>query len=279
MPISNSGGITYGLYGMDGEIEEETHFQIETNSVFQKIFSFGNLIDVEREYKLLIFANYQQISFSVDDNTSNSFYNFTVKPYEHIQFTIAFPMLDEGYYDLTFIIVKDPNNFNLDDNYRKQTDMSHLITIRYSLSVGEERTLNVEYETCAYNAVKNNSLDGVFLNQDKYELKRLLSVNCDITDEPRLFIHVGNQSESIKKYVVFLLYDWNQISLFEERALFVSVAPESRMTIPFNLSLDECGIHNLTAICVEEPFQKTTLYSKRADFSIRVGINVSAEGE
>lgn len=279
LPMSDSGGgITYGLYGMDGEIETETHFKTNPNSLFQKIFSFGNLIEVEREYKLLIFANYQQISFSVDDKEFNSFYDFAMKPYEHSQFTITFPMLDEGYYDLLFIIVKDPNNINLDDSYRKQTDMSHLITIRYSLSVGEKHVIN-DHEVTSYSSVNNTVLDGVFLNQDNPELKRLLSINCSIAERPKLYIHIGNQSESTKEFVVFLLYDWNQISIDEKKSISVSVPPESRVAIPFTLSPGESGIHNLTAICVEEPFQKTTIYSRRADFSIRIGINVINERE
>lgn len=279
LPMSDSGGgITYGLYGMDGEIETETHFKTNSNSSFQKIFSFGNLIEVEREYKLLIFANYQQISFSVDDKEFISFYDFAIKPYEHSQFTITFPTLDEGYYDLLFVIVKDPNNINLDDSYRKQTDMSHLITIRYSLSVGEEHIYD-DYEVTKYNSFNDTALDGVFLNQDNPELKRLLSVNCSIAEKPKLYIHIGNQSERTKEFVVFLLYDWNQISIDEKKSIYVSVPPESRVVIPFNLSPEEGGIHNLTAICVEEPLQKTTIYSRRADFSIRVGINVVNERE
>lgn len=277
LPMSDGGGgITYGLYGMDGEIETEPHFKTNSNSLFQKIFSFGNLIEAEREYKLLIFANYQQISFSVEDKEFNNFYDFALKPYEHSQFTITFPMLDDGYYDLLFVIVKDPNNINLDDSYRKQTDMSHLITIRYSLSVGEEN-INNDYEVARYNSLINTVFDGVFLNQDNPELKRLLSINCSIAERPKLYIHIGNQSESTKKYVVFLLYDWNQISIDEKKSIYVSVPPQSRVAIPFNLSPGESGIHNLTAISVEEPFQKTTIYSRRADFSIRVGINVVNE--
>lgn len=279
LPIDNSvGSISYGIYGMNGEIETDTHFQIESNSTFQKIFSFGNLIELEREYKLLVFANYQQINFSVDNDSPNSYFDFIAKPYQHIQFIITLPKFEDGHYDLLFVIVKDPYNFNLDDDYRKQTDMSHLITMRYSLTVGENQTDNRKFNEYEFSTIKDTALDGIFLNQDNSKLSRLLSINCNVKDKPELYIHIGNQSDLKKKYAIILLYDWSQELILNNNTIFVSVSPGSRLTIPFNLSTNVSGIHNLSAICVEEPFQKTTLYSSRADFSIRVGINVTKEG-
>ena len=38
-------------------------------------------------------------------------------------------------------------------------------------------------------------------------------------------------------------------------------------------TIGEIGVHNMTAICVEAPYQIATSASRRADFSIRVGVN------
>jgi hypothetical protein len=277
LPMSTGGGvISYGLYGMDGEIETDKHFQINSTSVFEKILSFDNLIEYERDYKLLIFANYEQIDFSVNGEDPNSCYDFSAEPYELTQCALTFPHFDDGFYDLLFIIVKDPNNVNLDEDYRKRTDMSHLTSLRYSLQVGTNDLVNEEPIMNTYDTTEDGTLDGVFLNQNSDELRRLLTLECELFEEPELFIHVGNQSDDMKNYVVFLLYDWQQIPIMSQDMLYFSVPQMSRETLPFNLkALDESGVHNLTAICVEEPFQEATIKSRKADFSIRVGINVN----
>ncbi|MEG2542922.1 MAG: hypothetical protein RSA64_06730, partial [Christensenellaceae bacterium] len=136
LPMSTGGGISYGLYNTDGEIETEKHFEINTKTNLEKILSFGNLIEIDREYKLLIFANYEQIEFSVDNENASFFHDFNAKANEHLQRTITLPKLSDGFYDLLFLIIKDPNNISLDEDYRKRTDMSHLISMRYSLQVG-----------------------------------------------------------------------------------------------------------------------------------------------
>ena len=280
LPMSTGGDISYGLYQMDGEIEIDTHFQITSQTALKRIFSFGNLIEYEREYKLLVFANYEQISFTVDDNKANLYHDFMAMPYEHIQFTITLPKLEDGYYDLLFVIVKDPNNISLDEEYRKQTDMSHLITMRYSLQVGEKNKANEEIDKIVYDTsfdiVEDESLDGVFLNRETPRLKRLLTLDCAMLEKPQLFIHMGNQSDITKNYAVILLYDWQQIQIKSLDVVYLAVPPKSRASFPFLLGIEqkEKGVHNLTAICVESPFQIATIHSPRADFSIRIGINV-----
>lgn len=276
LPMSTNGVISYGLYGMDGEIEKVKHFQINSATVFEKILSFSNLIEHERDYKLIIFANYKQIEFSVDNKEPDAFYDFTAKPYEHMQFTLTFPHFNDGFYDLLFLIVKDPYNVNLDESYRKQTDMSHLISMRYSLQVGTNNLDNEKPIMNVYENTENKTLDGIFLNQDSDELRRLLTLECTLFEEPELFVHVGNKSDDSKNYVAFLLYDWQQIPIESQNMLYFSVPHMSRVTLPIKLkALDKNGVHNLTAICVEEPFQEATLQSRKADFSIRVGINVN----
>lgn len=275
---SSSGIISYGLYGMDGEIEENRHFQIDSGTAFKKILAFDNLIEYSREYKLLVFANYEQLFFSVDNQESGYCYNFTAKPYEQTQCTITLPQLSDGFYDLLFLIIKDPNNTSLDEDYRKQTDMSHLSSMRYSLQVGSSNDIYNELPLTNCDSVYDQTLDGIFLNDEQDELRRLLTINCKPNMEPELYIHVGNQSDEQKDYVILFLYDWMQTPINKEMALRFNLPGESRSIIEFTPeSLGEIGVHNMTAICIENPYQIATVHSRRADFSIRVGVNISNE--
>lgn len=145
-PMATNGTISYGLYGLDGEIETEKNFHLASHEQFERIFAFGNFIDAGRDYKLLIFVDYQATVFSVNDQEYMQYYDFFAEPQEHIHFKFTLPPVEDGFHDLLFVIVKDPNNLSLDDEYRKQTDLSHLTSIRYSISVGETGGVN-EYPT------------------------------------------------------------------------------------------------------------------------------------
>lgn len=273
--IPSSGVISYGLFGMDGEIEKERHFQIDSGDAFEKILAFDNLIEYRREYKLLIFANYRQTAFSANHQEGGYSYDFTAEPYEQTQCTISLPQLADGFYDLLFVIVKDPNNSSLDEEYRKQTDLSHMTTMRYSLQVGSSEKINDELPLTKCDSVNNHTFAGAFLNDERYELRRLLTLACEPDAKPELFIHIGNLSDETKDYVVLILYDWMQTPIDSQMALRVSLPGESRSSIGFiPESLGEIGVHNMTAICVESPYQTAAMTSRRADFSIRIGVNV-----
>jgi len=273
-PMATSGMITYGLYNMDGEIENGHHFEIKSDETFEKIFSFGNLIEVERDYRLLIFSNYIQVDFSVDGRMPTSYFDFTAKPNEHIDFTFSIPGLQDGFYDLLFVIVKDPNNLSLDEEYRKQTDLSHLTIMRYSLQKGEDKP-NTEVPVInVLDTSEDTMLNGIFLNQHSDKLQRLLTLECDSNEDNNLYVHIGNQTEEEHEYIVILLCDWNQISIDLQNMIYCSVPARSRSVLPVRVSITEEGIHNITAICVQDPFLLVTDKTPRPDFSIRVGINV-----
>lgn len=274
-PMATSGTITYGLYNLDGKIESERHFEIGSEETFEKIFSFGNLINVERDYRLLVFANYMQMKFSVADSKPSTYWDFTAKPNEHLDFTFSIPELPDGFYDLILVIVKDPHNKNLDENYRKQTDLSHMITIRCSLKKGSTKSAITPHLTTTDNIKEDPILSGVFLNQDGNKLTRLLTMECTPADENKLFLHLGNQSDSTHIYAVILLCNWEQIDINSQKAIYCSVPAESRSVLPLKLSITEPGIHNITAICVADPFQITTRKSAKPDFSIRIGVKVT----
>lgn len=274
-PMAANGTITYGLYGLDGEIEVDKHFRLASHEQFEKIFAFGNFIDSDRDYKLLIFVDYQATMFSVNDQEFKQNYDFSAEAQEHIHFKFMLPPLEDGFHDLLLVVVKDPNNLSLDDEYRKQTDLSHLTSVRYSITVGENDGVKVSPDFLQYPSIENTVLEGIFLNDKGEKLQRLLTMECAFEDNPSMFIHIGNNNEQSRRYAVILLYDWNQISINEDNILYLLAEPNSQTTIPLLLdSVGERGVHNLTAICIEEPFQHVAIGTPRADFSIRIGVNV-----
>lgn len=274
-PTATNGTITYGLYGMDGEIENEKNFCLASHEQFERVFAFGNFIDSDRDYRLLIFVDYQATMFSVNDEEYNQHYDFSAEPQEHVHFKFTLPPLEDGFHDLLLVIVKDPNNLSLDDEYRKQTDLSHLTSVRYSISVGRNDGVKASPDFLQYPSIDNTVLEGIFLNDRTDRLQRLLTMECAFEDNPSVFIHIGNNDDQSRRYAIILLYDWNQISINEDNILYLLAEPNSQTTIPLLLdSVGERGVHNLTAICIEEPFQNVAIDTPRADFSIRIGVNV-----
>lgn len=275
LPVSNGPGVTYGLYNMDGEIETTKHFEIGSGDVFEEIFSFGSMIDVERTYKLLVFANYAQVDFSVDNDPAAGSFDFTTAAQEHVQHTIKVSGLKDGFYDLLLLVVKDPYNDSLDEEYRKQTELSHMVSMRYSLQVGTEDGLTLDHDFKVYENVADTTLSRVFLNNQR-DLMRLLVLDCNQADQPELYLHIGNSSAQSKNYASFLLYDWEQAPIGENDVLYSSVPSSSRMVLPFKLqTVGAKGVHNLTAVCVEAPYHKASIEDALPTISNRIGIKVS----
>ncbi|MEG0306270.1 MAG: hypothetical protein RR635_11320, partial [Oscillospiraceae bacterium] len=101
------------------------------------------------------------------------------------------------------------------------------------------------------------------------------TTECKLNEIPKFFVHLGNKSPSSKKYIVLLLCDWKQIPIENNKFVYCSVPSTSRVSIPVEVSnLKDIGVHNFTAISIEEPFKAVSMDSRSADISIRVGINL-----
>lgn len=276
LPMVEEGGISYGLYGLDGEIETEEVFALEKGQPFEKIMSVGNYETDDIEFTMVILADYQQMSFEVNHKKCMS-YDFAVPSGEAGQVAFSIDGIHEEDTELVILLFENLNNHTSDETFRKETDLSNFLTYTCVVNGAEEKTSDdgtSGYETMEvdYSAHANQDIDGILLNQKKSELLRCLELSgADMDSE--LFLHIGNVAAEKKKYIILFFDGANVIPVNGKSISYIEMEPETMADIPVKLQeLNDNEIHELTVARFE--IDENTSHVKRIDNTLRIGVNL-----
>ncbi|MBE7121982.1 hypothetical protein [Bacillus cereus] len=276
LPFAESGGINLGIYNQNGEIEKDFNFNIEENQSLKKFISLGNLIKTDRVYKMFLLVDYKQSEFKVDDRELAKSFTFKVGAGESIEIPIEIPSLPKGLHDITFVIAKFPEKKTLDEEFRKQTDSSNLLFVRFSTVVGGDETVNNQVKFNSYGEKKTEDiLDGVYIAKEN-NYKRWLTQDINKDKDLNFYTKVGNNSNTKKQYALIQFFDWEQMEFIDNKdVLFYDLEPNTVYSIKSEIPIKkEKGVYDLTSILIHNPFQKVTIYNQQVDTAIRVGVNV-----
>ncbi|WP_242242313.1 hypothetical protein [Bacillus cereus group sp. BfR-BA-01309] len=276
LPFTETGGINVGIYNQNGEIEKDFNFNIEENQSLKKFISLGNLIKTERVYKMFLLVDYKQSEFKVDGRELAKDFTFQVGAGESVEVPIEIPPLPKGLHDVVFVIAKFPDKKILDEEFRKQTDSSNLLFVRFSTVVGGDETVNNQVKFNSYGEKKTEDmLDGVFIAKEN-NYKRWLTQEVTKDKNLNFYTKVGNNSNTRKQYALVQFFDWEQMKFIDNKdVLFYDLEPNTVYTVKSQIPINkEKGVYDLTPILIHNPFQKVTVYNQQIDTAIRVGVNV-----
>lgn len=273
LPMVEDGGISYGLYGLDGEIETEEVFGLEKGQPFEKVMSVGNYETRDIEFTMVILTDYQQASFKVNSEDCMS-YDFDVPSGEAAQVQFSVDVNTQNT-ELVILLFENLNNHTSEEEFREATDMSNFLTYTCVVNGTEEKDAVIEnYGTMGedYATHANSDIDGVLLNQEESELLRCLEFSgADLDSE--LFLHIGNVSKEERNYIILFFDGANVISVNDESISYIEIGPETMADIPIKLeALNDNEIHELSAVRFE--IDKNTGYIKSIDHTLRIGVNL-----
>lgn len=276
LPFTKGGsGVALGLYNPNGQIETKYHFQVNKNESIKKFISIGNLVKKDRVYKILLFVDYQQATFSVDGNKPMLDYDVKMKAGQTIEIPVEVAPLSEGLHDILFVIVKYPDKKLLDEEFRKQTDLNHLLFQRFSVNVGNKQPAvrNIQFDNLG--EFKNENLGGVFVSKDN-NYRRWLTQDVGLNKKLNYYIHVGNTPrKENQKFALIVLFDWKQVNITDQKnVLFYNMKKNNSFDLKTHLLVpDRKGVYDLTALLISNPYQKLDMYNRETEASIRIGIN------
>lgn len=276
LPNTTSGGISLGLYKTNGQIEKEVNFNLEENHSIEKFISLGNLIDKDRTYKVLLFVDFQQEKFSVDNRKPKDDFTFHLDAGESIEIPFKIAPLKKGLHDILFVIAKYPDNKSLDDGFRKNTDLNNLLFLRFSAVVGKDETINNNLKFNKYGeSEKDDILDGLFVSKEN-NYQRWLKQELSEKENLNYFTKIGNNSGQRKSYALISLFDWKQHNIVDgEKVIFYELENNEVITLKSTLSINKKkGIYDLTPILVHNPFQKLNMNNREVETGIRIGVKV-----
>ncbi|MEA4895896.1 MAG: hypothetical protein VB064_11645 [Oscillospiraceae bacterium] len=273
-PYMSGGGVSLGLYDVEGKIEETKSFKLNKNESFKKIIALGNMIDSDRTYRILLFVDFNQYSFLVNGNEVLA-YDFKAGQNEYSAIPIEINNLSEGFHDIFFVIVKDSDVKSLDIDYRNHTDMNNLLFIRFNVTVGNNSVPTIEFKPL--NSTGEAILDGVFLSKETDKLKRWSVDNTTISTQLNFNIHVGNKAYNEQQnYALITLLDWKQVNFYNNQNLiFFSLNKGTQSYISASINTpDKKGVYDLVSILINNPYEPLTIKNSNIETGIRVGLNV-----
>ncbi|MFD2412071.1 hypothetical protein [Paenibacillus rhizoplanae] len=277
LPNTSAGGVSLGLYNDKGVIEKDFNFNYNADEKINKFISIGNFINTDRVYKIILLIDYKQAKFSVDNREPEEDFTLEVKAGESVEIPFQLPNLDRGLHDILFVIIKSPENKSFDEEYRKKTDMNHLLFLRFSTVIQEE-TVNEQIKYNEYGIIENNSmLDGLLVTKNN-DLKRWLTQNVASHDILNYYIRVGNNSnKQLKRYAVVNLFDWKQVDVIDDRKIvYFEVSKDNLVKLNSGFTINQdSGTYDLTTLLIHNPYQKLDIYNRDVETGIRVGVKVN----
>lgn len=276
LPNTTSGGISLGLYNLNGEIEKNYNFNIDENQSIKKFLSIGNLIESERVYKLLLFIDYKQEEFKIDNREASKEFTFKMKAGETLEIPFEIPPQKKGLHDILFVIAKYPDNKSIDEDFRKNTDLSNLLFFRFSTVVGGDESIPENIIFNEYGEKEHaDNLDGVFISKEG-DYKRWLTQEIFSNELLSFYTKVGNNSNHQRNYALITLLDWEQVDVVEgKKTVFFDLPTNTIVNLNSKIPINKSsGVYDLTPILVHNPFQKLDVTNRQVETAVRVGVNV-----
>ncbi|MGN1400981.1 MAG: hypothetical protein ACI4XL_05710 [Bacillus sp. (in: firmicutes)] len=224
-PGTNNIGI--GMYDEKEDIiPEGTKLEVSGDSFKSKV-SISHFIEMEREYKLLIFNDFKQASFDVEGRSADS-YDVTIQPNQTADVEVT-NNISEDTKEVDYLVIKDPNHLIEKLEIENMNNLQQVLPLKFSTrNPVQEPVESLSPES----VVPNDLLDGVFLSKEKNNLTIVPQANSG----EEVYLSVGNLYEDPAWFALVALLDWKQIPFNDNQLVhFVKVNPGERNIYWFTL--------------------------------------------
>ena len=272
IPIAEDiGGVSHGILDVDGHIDDTFVHELEEGETFDKFVNIANFFDGKRNFKLLAFVNFKQVDFKVDGDIVSE-YDFTLESKEDIQIPVTLENFNIGLNEIMFSIAISPYK-EISDEVRIATELSHMIHLRTIVAMGSDEMPTINFLDVKLN---DNSVGGVFITKGTEELRLYPSTTLKRGDTLKLDMNVGHTNGSdTTEYALILLKDWKQVDIIDNMSVIYLNLPENKHTwIPIEMTFEEKGLFNVSAILVENPYTAKSFKSMQTSNSLRIGVTV-----
>lgn len=224
--------IAYGLKNVNGEnIDNGSVLNSENNEVTVYV-SLDHNINEDREYGLLVFEDYKQKKFKVENNEQElNKYFFEMRPRSSLDIKVSAPIKSNSS-ELTFLLVKKPEYKLKENDLNRAAVLEEVLSMRYSINKTVS-TSKEELKEGKSKAIKRDGLnDYLFVTNSTEKLQFIFTE----TEGEKLTLSAGNDTNTEIRYAILALKDWEQdIIIDNNEVLYTTVPPESRRIFDFKL--------------------------------------------
>ena len=272
LPMTEGGGISFGIYELDGEIAKSHEFTLDEN-YFHKIMSVSNYYDEEIIFSMIVLVDFVQVEFQTNDKNNYRSYDIPVKAGEAEQIEFKISNIQEGTHNLVILLFENLEDHEIESEFRKKTDFSNFVSYSGTIMYGLKNENYLKYDFNKETSVaENTGIDTIMLNLEETKLVRCLSATAEEANTC-LYIHVGNASKQGKMYVCVMFDGVEQISINNKKILTLSLPECSMVNMKIDIEKLDDSVHELSAIRFEINSESGEVV--RIDNSTRVGVNVN----
>ncbi|KWW22122.1 hypothetical protein AS888_03725 [Peribacillus simplex] len=222
--------VAYGMKNLEGDhIDNGSDLSSKNNKV-SGVVSIDHNMDEDRKYALLIFDNYKQKTFIVENKEQvvNKHF-FEMKSNSSINIKVS-TSIDSNSRELTFLLVKKPEYNLREKDLNRAAVLGEVLSMRFSINDSDIMEENSEVRPDAI--IRDGLYENLFVTNSKKKLQSIITEK----EGKKLILSAGNDSNAEIRYAIIALKDWEQDTVIDNKiVLYTTVAPETRHLFHFNL--------------------------------------------
>lgn len=250
LPMTEGGGISYGIYGLDGEIAKSHEFILD-ESYFHKILSVSNYYDEDINFSMIVLVDFVQVEFQTNDNKDYRSYDIPVKAGEAEQIEFRLSNIQEGTHNLVILLFENLEDHEIESEFRKKTDFSNFVSYSGTIKYGSKDENYLKYDFGKETSLgENTEIDAIMLNLEETKLVRCLSATTEEV-KTKFYVHIGNASKQEKLYAYVMFDGVKQISINNQKVVTLSLPECSMVNMKIDIEELDDSVHELSAIRFE----------------------------
>lgn len=233
-------------------------------------------------YMVFTMLDYKQQTFLFNNQTAK-LHLVNLSRFEDNFYYFQINNISKGFHDLVFIVVLNPYEHSLSEEYRFSTDMAKMGNQRLNLFVGGVIDVQIKDTFNGTSCPSSYILNGLLVNKEACSSNAWFSEKITEKEGIYYFINVGNDDEILRSFALMTFLDYEQIPLNsddKELTVFGKLKHGEKRAFLANFTIPKKGgINELMAIWILDPYEKLETspgvlaeIDARVEPSIRIGL-------
>lgn len=268
--VSQGDSVGYGILNSDGKVETDNVYYLEQEDAFKRFINIGNFMGRDMSYKLLVFDNYEQMEFEVEQKKTDVCSVYIEKGKE-LSIPVTLTGLKKGMNDIIFLIVFNAED-NLSEEERLDTSDFNTDYLRCTIYVKDQGIPDYKVSEEDVDIV-DEPVSLMVHKKEEEKNKLLLTEQVKKGEELCNYLTIGNEEEE-GDFAVIYLEDWKQKELKGEKVKFFHLPENGQITFRMSNTYTERGEHEITVLKIKNIYKESESSINDVESSARILIEV-----
>jgi hypothetical protein len=262
--ISLENSVSYNIFDEQGNpIGNGTNIK-SNNGIIDNILSFGNFIDYDREYLLIVLQNFKQSKFKVD-NKEYTTYPFSLEKQTAINIKPIIE-INKDTVELDYLIIRLPKYKNGEKDVLDAASLQEIFTMRFKIkNSGNPPSITLDSQLEVYD---QEPPENIFISKEPMKFKMVFEAK----PSSPFYLSLGNaEGKDELEYAYIAFNNWQQISLGDKVVHFSKVDNQQVKSKLYNFP-EETGIYQIVAFPYPYKVDPDNYMSRGAFGSVRTTI-------